>query len=158
MQATAPTVARKHLDTELYESRSFCTISGMRILSRIDVLARFGKALADPTRAAILMELRTGPAFPSDLAGQIGVSRQILSNHLACLRDCGLVAAEPDGRRVRYELSDARLAHALDDLLGTILTVDTICTCDEPDCAQDMDPGHGNGPATVEPLALETHR
>lgn len=122
----------------------------MRILSRIDVLARFGKALADPTRAAILMELRTGPAFPSDLAGQIGVSRQILSNHLACLRDCGLVAAEPDGRRVRYELSDARLAHALDDLLGTILTVDTICTCDEPDCPQDT-----KTVATTEPHLLE---
>lgn len=122
----------------------------MRILSTIDVLARFGKALADPTRAAILMELRNGPAFPSDLAGQIGVSRQILSNHLACLRDCGLVAAEPDGRRVRYELSDARLAHAHDDLLGTILTVDTICTCAEPDCAQDVD-----SPAPAEPHTLE---
>lgn len=109
----------------------------MRILSRTDVLARFGKALADPTRAAVLMELQVGPAFPSDLALRIGVSRQILSNHLACLRDCGLVVAEPDGRRVRYELSDARLAHALDDLLGTILTVDPICSCSEPDCPQD---------------------
>ncbi|MGY4544022.1 DNA-binding transcriptional ArsR family regulator [Arthrobacter sp. UYNi723] len=158
MEATAPASVERHVDTGFPESRNFCTISRMRILSRIDVLARFGKALADPTRAAILMELRTGPAFPSDLAGQIGVSRQILSNHLACLRDCGLVAAEPDGRRVRYELSDARLAHALDDLLGTILTVDTICTCDEPDCAQDMATGDGNGPAPVEPLTLEPHR
>lgn len=109
----------------------------MRILSTIDVLARFGKALADPTRAAILLELKNGPAFPSDLAEGIGVSRQILSNHLACLRDCGLVAAEPAGRRVRYELSDPRLAHALGDLLGTILTVDPLCSCAEPDCAQD---------------------
>ncbi|AFR31252.1 metalloregulator ArsR/SmtB family transcription factor [Arthrobacter sp. Rue61a] len=112
----------------------------MRILSTIDVLARFGKALADPTRAAVLLQLKTGPAFPSDLAESIGVSRQILSNHLACLRDCGLVAAEPTGRRVRYELADAKLAHALDDLLGTILTVDTICGCDGDDCAQDTTP------------------
>ncbi|WP_049786164.1 ArsR/SmtB family transcription factor [Pseudarthrobacter phenanthrenivorans] len=111
----------------------------MRILSPIEVLARFGRALGDPTRAAILMELRTGPAFPSDLAEQIGVSRQILSNHLACLRDCGLVAAEPDGRRVRYELSDGRLRHALDDLLSTILTVDAVCTCPDPECEQAAD-------------------
>lgn len=112
-------------------------MTGMRILPTIDVLARFGKALADPTRAAVLLQLKDGPAFPSDLAESIGVSRQILSNHLACLRDCGLVAAEPAGRRVRYELADAKLAHALNDLLGTILTVDTICGSGEPGHNQD---------------------
>lgn len=122
----------------------------MRILSTIDVLARFGKALADPTRAAILMQLKNGPAFPSDLADNIGVSRQILSNHLACLRDCGLVAAEPAGRRVRYELSDAKLAHALEDLLGTILTVDTICGCAEPECVQDTTAGSAVSSDTLE--------
>ena len=54
----------------------------------------------------------------------IGVSRQILSNHLACLRGCGLVVAVPEGRRSRYELADPRIAHALDDLLGLVLAVD----------------------------------
>lgn len=124
------------LSSEFSESIKFCIIGGMRMLSTIDVLARFGKALADPTRAAVLLQLKEGPAFPSDLADSIGVSRQILSNHLACLRDCGLVAAEPVGRRVRYELADAKLAHAFDDLLGTILTVDSICSCVEPGCDQ----------------------
>lgn len=106
----------------------------MRILSTVDVLARFGKALADPTRAAVLLELRNGPAFPSELADQLGVSRQILSNHLACLRDCGLVAAERSGRKMQYELSHPKLAHALGDLLETILTVEPVCTCQSPDC------------------------
>jgi DNA-binding transcriptional ArsR family regulator len=41
-----------------------------------------------------------------------------MSNHLSCLRDCGLVVAEPEGRRVRYRLADGRLAHALADLSG----------------------------------------
>ncbi len=41
-----------------------------------------------------------------------------MSNHLACLRGCGLVTAVQEGRRQRYELADARLAHALDDLAG----------------------------------------
>lgn len=132
---------------------TICTVTGMRILSSIDVLARFGKALADPTRAAVLLELRNGPAFPSDLADGIGVSRQILSNHLACLRDCGLVLAEPVGRRVRYELSDPKLAHALGDLLGTILTVDPICQCAEPDCAQEKN----GGAAAVGSSGLELH-
>ena len=65
----------------------------MRILSPVAAMSRFGKALADPTRAAVLLQLQLqqGPAVPSELAARIGVSRQIVSNHLACLRDCGLV-------------------------------------------------------------------
>jgi ArsR family transcriptional regulator, cadmium/lead-responsive transcriptional repressor len=47
-----------------------------------------------------------------------------MSNHLACLRGCGLVVAVPEGRRTRYELADQRLAHALGDLLGVVLLVD----------------------------------
>lgn len=62
-----------------------------------DALARFGHALSDPTRTRILLSLREAPGYPSDLAEQIGVSRQILSNHLACLRGCGLVVAVPEG-------------------------------------------------------------
>ena len=94
---------------------------------RRDALSRFGYALSDPTRAQILLTLRDGPGYPSDLAETIGVSRQILSNHLACLRGCGLVVAEPEGRRSRYELADQRIAHALDDLLGLVLEVDPAC-------------------------------
>ena len=51
----------------------------------------------------------------------------MMSNHLACLRGCGLVVAVPDGRRSRYELSDPRLAHALSDLLELVLVVDPDC-------------------------------
>ena len=101
-----------------------------------DALARFGWALSDPTRAEILLLLRDGSGYPSELADKIGVSRQILSNHLACLRGCGLVVAEPEGRRSRYELADARIAKALDDLLGLVLTVDPACcpAADTEDC------------------------
>ena len=89
-----------------------------------EVLARFGAALSDPTRARVLLALRDSPGYPAELADELGVSRQSLSNHLACLRGCGLVVAVPQGRRVRYELADARLRHALTDLLGVVLAVD----------------------------------
>jgi ArsR family transcriptional regulator, cadmium/lead-responsive transcriptional repressor len=88
------------------------------------VLARFGHALSDPTRARVLLALREAPGYPAELADLLGVSRQSLSNHLACLRGCGLVVAVPQGRRTRYELADARLGHALGDLLGAVLAVD----------------------------------
>ena len=100
------------------------------------VLARFGHALSDPTRARLLLALRDGPGYPADLADLLGVSRQNLSNHLACLRGCGLVVAAPEGRRTRYELADGRLGHALGDLLGVVLAVDpTVCpTAADEDC------------------------
>lgn len=92
-----------------------------------DALARFGHALSDPTRTQILLNLRISASYPSDLAEQIGVSRPILSNHLACLRGCGLVVAVPEGRRSRYELADPHIGRALQDLLGLVLAVDPAC-------------------------------
>ncbi|MFJ3938341.1 ArsR/SmtB family transcription factor [Streptomyces parvus] len=95
----------------------------------IEVLARFGRALADPIRCRLLLALREAPAYPSDLAEALGISRTRLSNHLACLRDCGLVATSPDGRRTRYELADERLGTALDDLRSAVVAVETDRTC-----------------------------
>jgi DNA-binding transcriptional ArsR family regulator len=97
--------------------------------SHAQVLARFGHALSDPTRSRLLLALRDGPAYPADLADQLGVSRTKLSNHLACLRGCGLVVAVPEGRRSRYELADRRVAHALADLLELALAVDPDAAC-----------------------------
>lgn len=96
----------------------------MQTLTHAAVLARFGHALSDPTRAQIMLALQQGPGYPAELADQLAVSRQSLSNHLQCLRGCGLVVAVPEGRRVRYELADPRLGHALADLLGVVLAVD----------------------------------
>ncbi|MEV1048430.1 metalloregulator ArsR/SmtB family transcription factor [Streptomyces sp. NPDC049916] len=95
----------------------------------VEVLARFGRALADPIRCRLLLALREAPAYPSDLAEALGVSRSRLSNHLACLRDCGLVVTVPDGRRTRYELADERLGHALDDLRTAVVAVASDRTC-----------------------------
>lgn len=96
----------------------------LTIATHAEVLSRFGHALSDPTRSRVLLALREGPAYPADLAETLGVSRTNLSNHLACLRGCGLVVAVPEGRRTRYELADPRLVHALGDLLGLVLAVD----------------------------------
>jgi DNA-binding transcriptional ArsR family regulator len=102
-------------------------------LQHTDALTRFGQALSDATRTRILLRLNRAAGYPSDLAEEIGVSRQILSNHLACLRGCGLVVAVPEGRRARYELADPRIGHALADLMGLVLAVDPDCRCSGAD-------------------------
>ncbi|MFB9375621.1 ArsR/SmtB family transcription factor [Kineococcus gynurae] len=98
----------------------------------VEILGRLGKALVDPVRCRLLLALLDGPGYPADLAEALSVSRSRLSNHLACLRGCGLVVATPDGRRLRYELADHRLAHALDDLRRVVLAVEA----DRGACAQ----------------------
>lgn len=102
-------------------------------LTHTAAVARLGHALSDPTRAAILLALREAPAYPSDLADGLGVSRQLLSNHLACLRGCGLVESIQDGRRSRYRLADPHLTPALDELVRVTLLVEPDC-CDGEGC------------------------
>lgn len=101
----------------------------------LEVLTRVGRALADPSRAQIMLTLLDGPAYPGALAARWGQSRANVSNHLACLRGCGLVTATREGRRVSYELADPALAHALRDLVDLVLEVDRSVAC-QP--AQDL--------------------
>ncbi|WP_285135606.1 metalloregulator ArsR/SmtB family transcription factor [Microbacterium sp. lyk4-40-TSB-66] len=100
-------------------------------LTHTAALSRLGHALSDTTRAGVLLALRQAPAYPSDLADELGVSRQVMSNQLACLRGCGLVEAVPEGRRTRYRLADTHLAPALDELLRVVLYVEPGCCAGE---------------------------
>jgi DNA-binding transcriptional ArsR family regulator len=96
-------------------------------------LARLGRALADPTRCRILVALLDGPGYPARLAAQLELTRSNVSNHLSCLRGCGLVAATYQGRQVRYDLADPHLARALRELVDVVLAVDTDVECvDDP--------------------------
>src|SRR5690554_1046627 len=97
-------------------------------------LAQLGHAISDPTRAAILLALRHGSHCPADLAAELAVSRQSMSNHLTCLRDCGLVIAERRGRHAHYQLSQPELAQALDAMLAVTLIVDPDC-CEGEGCS-----------------------
>jgi DNA-binding transcriptional ArsR family regulator len=94
-------------------------------------LHRVGRAIADPTRCDILLCLLEGPHYPTELADHLGLTKANVSNHLACLRDCGLVIATPEGRRMRYELADPRLAHALQDLAAVATTLSPACEVEQ---------------------------
>jgi DNA-binding transcriptional ArsR family regulator len=92
----------------------------------LGTLSRIGRALADPTRQRILIALLDGPGYPAELADSFGTTRANLSNHLTCLRECGLVATTLEGRRVRYALADEQLA----DALRTLASLQLPGTCD----------------------------
>jgi DNA-binding transcriptional ArsR family regulator len=71
------------------------------------------RGLADPTRLAIVQRLAMGEARVVDLTRQLGLAQSTVSGHLACLRDCGLVAARPDGRQMFYRLAQPELSDLL---------------------------------------------
>ncbi|GAA4770059.1 Cd(II)/Pb(II)-sensing metalloregulatory transcriptional regulator CmtR [Citricoccus nitrophenolicus] len=106
----------------------------LTISTRLDVMHRLGRAMADPTRSRILLSLLQGPGYPAELAQALELSRSNVSNHLACLRDCGIVAAEPEGRRTRYEIADPHLTRALTALVEVTLAVDASAPCLDPGC------------------------
>ena len=107
----------------------------LTIASRLDVMNRLGRALADPTRSRIILTLLDHPAYPAELSRDLDLTRPNVSNHLACLRDCGIVVSEPEGRRTRYEIADSHLAQALTALVDATLAVDEDAPCIDPACS-----------------------
>ena len=108
---------------------------------------RLGRAMADATRSRILLSLLAEPGYPAQLARDLGLSRTNVSNHLACLRGCGIVVAEPEGRQTRYEISDPHLAAALTALVDVTLAVDEHQPCIDPVCSVPGCCGPGAAPA-----------
>lgn len=86
---------------------------------------------SDPTRIAILQHLALGEHRVVDLTAHIGLAQSTVSKHLACLRDCGLVSARPEGRATVYTLNHADalmdLWSAAEQLLS--LTGDRVALC-----------------------------
>lgn len=107
----------------------------LTIASRVDVMNRLGRAMADPTRSRILLSLLSEPGYPAQLARDLELSRTNVSNHLACLRGCGIVVAESEGRQTRYEIADPHLAAALIALVDVTLAVDENEPCIDPKCS-----------------------
>ena len=79
----------------------------------IALKAKLFRGFADSSRLAILDALRDKSLTVTEIVTLTGLSQSNVSNHLACLRDCGLVSGSQQGRYVRYRLSDERVAAIL---------------------------------------------
>jgi len=71
-------------------------------------------ALADPTRREVLRSLSQRPELTaSRLAGELPITRQAVTKHLAALQRAGLVEPRREGRETHYTLTPAPLADAM---------------------------------------------
>ena len=75
---------------------------------------RIFQALADPSRRAIFESLTGGEAAVKDLTARFPISQPAVSQHLATLRDAGLVNRRRDGRRVLYRVEPEGLRPLVD--------------------------------------------
>lgn len=85
--------------------------------------AKLFRSLGDPTRLAILQQLAAGEHRVTDLVAALGTSQSNVSAHLACLKDCGLVADRPAGRAVHYRLARSELFDVLRSAEGLLQSV-----------------------------------
>jgi ArsR family transcriptional regulator, cadmium/lead-responsive transcriptional repressor len=79
----------------------------------LEYKSKLFRGLADPARLSILEALRTGPLTVGEIVVETGLSQPNTSNHLSCLRDCGLVTRRQRGRYAIYDLADDRVRDIL---------------------------------------------
>lgn len=76
--------------------------------------ARICKAIADPKRLMIISELRDGPMSVSDLCRALDLTQTNASQHLAVLRERGIVTTERVGPSILYSLRSDKVLRAVD--------------------------------------------
>jgi len=72
------------------------------------------QALADPSRRAIFVSLTRGEAAVNELTARFDISQPAVSQHLAALKNAGLVNRRRDGRRVLYRVEPKGLRPLVD--------------------------------------------
>lgn len=81
----------------------------------LDIAAELLRALANPHRLAIVLELGQGPRCVHELVDALGISQPLASQHLRVLRAIHLVHSERRGREIAYSLGDEHVAHIVHD-------------------------------------------
>ncbi len=76
--------------------------------------ARVCKAVADGKRLLIINELRDGPRTVGELVAALAIPQANTSQHLAILRDRGIVTARRSGSNIYYALTSTKIVEAVD--------------------------------------------
>ncbi len=86
-----------------------------RQTTRLELKAKMFRGFADPTRLGILESLRKGEKTVGAIVQSTGQSQSNISNHLSCLKGCGLVVARRDGKSIYYSIASDRIRCLLTD-------------------------------------------
>jgi DNA-binding transcriptional ArsR family regulator len=79
----------------------------------VAVKAKLFRGFSDTSRLAILECLRNAPVTVTEIVELTGLGQSNVSNHLSCLKDCGLVKSVQKGRYIYYSYTDERIGNFL---------------------------------------------
>ncbi len=82
--------------------------------AQVELVAKYFRALGDPTRLRILELLDDGEASVGELVGRLRLPQPQVSKHLACLRWCGFVITRREHRAVYYQVADQRVPEVVE--------------------------------------------
>ena len=80
----------------------------------VERASRSLKAMSHPLRLKILCKLGAEEVSVQDIVEQVGTSQSNISQHLAILRDKGILDSRKDANRVYYRVSDSRTLQLID--------------------------------------------
>ncbi len=79
-----------------------------------EIHAEICNCLANPKRLEIINTLRDGEMAASELAGIVGISKANMSQHLAMMRDKGILKSRREGVSIYYSLANPKVVQACD--------------------------------------------
>jgi ArsR family transcriptional regulator len=103
-----------------------CCDMNMDLMSRdedIDRASRSLKAMSHPLRLKILCTLGDAEISVQDIVEKVGTSQSNISQHLAILRDKGILASRKDANRVYYRVGDARTLRLIGMMRDVFCTI-----------------------------------
>lgn len=81
---------------------------------KLELTTKFFRALGDASRLKILALLLEGKRNVGELVELVGSCQGRVSNHLACLKQCGFVNTRRQGKFIYYSIADERVRHILE--------------------------------------------
>ena len=84
-------------------------------IQKLSLKAKLFRGLADSTRLSILETLRDGEKNTGEIVKETAHTQSNVSNHLACLLDCGLVKNRREGKNIYYNLNNEKVLRLLEE-------------------------------------------
>lgn len=90
------------------------------------------KALGDRTRLEIIEMLREfGDMSVSDIQVKLGKEQNLISHHLSCLKNCGIVKTRREGKSIIYSIRDKRILRLLTITDGHVRSLlESVLSCE----------------------------
>lgn len=95
------------------------TAEKVKYTQKQELIARFGNAIANPVRVAILQQLsRQSCCYHGDMAEELPIAHSTLSQHLKVLKESGLIQGEIEAPKIKYCINRENWAMAKGLLIG----------------------------------------